>query len=82
MEPVLEFSQDDLIPDDVMLLDTGNAIFMWIGGGANAEEKSSAEVLAKVISRSAPWLMGFPVVICSHHFRYSFPHTFAQRKSL
>ncbi len=32
----------DLIEDDVMLLDTGNEVFVWIGNGANLEEKKKA----------------------------------------
>ncbi|XP_055329268.1 villin-1-like [Paramacrobiotus metropolitanus] len=54
VEEIVDFNQDDLIADDVMLLDTGDAIFMWIGDGANAEEKKKAEEIAKDYLRTDP----------------------------
>ena len=37
-----EFAQSDLEPDDVMMLDTWNQVFIWIGEGANVEERKEA----------------------------------------
>lgn len=37
-----EFAQSDLETDDVMMLDTWDSVFIWIGEGANAEEKKEA----------------------------------------
>ena len=39
MEEVLNFTQVDLVTDDVMLLDTGDTIFAWLGIDANKGEK-------------------------------------------
>ncbi len=43
---VPNFTQDDLINDDVMLLDTYNEVFVWIGSESNREEKEQSKTLA------------------------------------
>ena len=40
--------QADLCPDDVMLLDAWDQVFIWIGTGANKTEKDNAERVAIV----------------------------------
>lgn len=42
VEEVFDFAQDDLIEDDVMILDTYHEVFVWVGNGANFEEKKMA----------------------------------------
>nr|XP_002128995.1 gelsolin [Ciona intestinalis] len=49
-----DFAQSDLEPDDVMMLDTFNQVFIWIGEGANAEERASAPGLVKEYIESDP----------------------------
>ena len=40
MEEVGEdFTQSDLVSDDVMILDGGKIIYVWIGSGSNDDEK-------------------------------------------
>ncbi|XP_076838410.1 scinderin like b [Brachyhypopomus gauderio] len=42
-----DFNQSDLATDDVMLLDTWDQIFLWVGNDANHEEKTGAPKIAK-----------------------------------
>ena len=42
VEEVHDFSQDDLLDDDVAILDTFVSIYVWIGNGANEKEKQGA----------------------------------------
>ena len=46
-EEIFDFSQDDLEADDVMLLDAGEELYLWIGPGATANEKAESVGLAK-----------------------------------
>ena len=38
----------DLVPEDVMMLDSGAEIYIWIGNEANNDEKEKALEIAKV----------------------------------
>ncbi|XP_074544495.1 scinderin like b [Halichoeres trimaculatus] len=49
-----DFTQSDLATDDVMLLDTCDQLFLWIGNDANAEEKTGAPKIAKEYVDSDP----------------------------
>lgn len=49
-----EFTQLDLAPDDVMLLDTWDQIFLWIGREANEVERNGASKIAKDYVDSDP----------------------------
>ncbi|GFX69527.1 gelsolin, cytoplasmic [Trichonephila clavipes] len=42
MEEICNFTQEDLSEDDVMVLDCGDAIYVWIGQGASQEEKEAS----------------------------------------
>ncbi len=47
VEEIYNFCQDDLINDDVMLLDTFTAVYVWIGTESNDTEKTMALDVAK-----------------------------------
>lgn len=49
-----EFTQSDLATDDVMLLDTWDQIFIWVGNDSNDEEKTGAPKIAKDYLDSDP----------------------------
>lgn len=35
----MNFTQTDLIPEDIMMLDVHDIIFLWIGNNSNKEER-------------------------------------------
>lgn len=47
-EEIMNYSQEDLVEDDVMMLDTGNTIYVWVGKGADQDEKAASFKVAKV----------------------------------
>ncbi|KAL6104316.1 vill [Pungitius sinensis] len=49
-----DFNQSDLAIDDVMLLDTWDQVFLWVGNDANEEEKTGAPKIAKEYVDSDP----------------------------
>ncbi|XP_028284351.1 scinderin like b [Parambassis ranga] len=49
-----DITQSDLATDDVMLLDTWDQLFIWIGNDANAEERNGAPKIAKDYVDSDP----------------------------
>lgn len=53
-EEVINFTQSDLIDDDVMLLDAWDTIFLWLGHNANKDEQRKAETLAIEYLRTDP----------------------------
>ena len=42
VEEILDFTQADLVTEDVMLLDVGHAIFVWLGSDSNENERKLA----------------------------------------
>ncbi|XP_022109337.1 advillin-like isoform X1 [Acanthaster planci] len=54
VEEIHEFTQEDMVQDDVMLLDAYHTVFVWIGSGANEVEKKEAINTAKEYILSDP----------------------------
>ncbi|KAJ0023685.1 hypothetical protein NQD34_003584 [Periophthalmus magnuspinnatus] len=51
---IAQFTQDDLSEDDVMLLDTWDQIFLWIGKDANEEERKESVPTSQEYLRTHP----------------------------
>ena len=49
VEEVLDFTQEDLEEDDVMILDAWKELFVWVGESARKEEKQEAIKTALVM---------------------------------
>ncbi|RCN40681.1 gelsolin repeat protein [Ancylostoma caninum] len=47
VEEIANFDQESLDGDDVMILDALNVIYVWVGAGANQDEKKGALNTAK-----------------------------------
>ncbi|CAD7966095.1 unnamed protein product [Amoebophrya sp. A120] len=54
VEEVYQFTQTDLIDEDVMLLDTYNSVFVWVGDLSHPEEQKEAPKIAESYVKSAP----------------------------
>ncbi|KTF80905.1 hypothetical protein cypCar_00012653 [Cyprinus carpio] len=69
-----DFTQSDLATDDVMLLDTWDQVFVWIGNDANEVERNGADKIAKDFLDSDPsGRRGTPVITVKQGFE---PPTF------
>jgi len=53
-EEIAEFTQEDLDEDDVMLLDSGSEVFLWIGKGSNKQEQQESVLAAVNYLRTDP----------------------------
>jgi len=54
VEEIANFEQDDLDPDDIMVLDGGDEVYVWIGAGSTEEEKAKSNEMAKEYLRTDP----------------------------
>ncbi|PAA62739.1 hypothetical protein BOX15_Mlig017793g1, partial [Macrostomum lignano] len=53
-EEISNFTQDDLVEEDVMLLDTGDEVYIWIGVDSNEAERQAALQAAVDYLKSDP----------------------------
>lgn len=54
VEEIFDFTQEDLVSDDIMLLDAWSEVYLWIGNGANAEEKKMSLETAIQYLKNSP----------------------------
>lgn len=57
MEEIYNFSQDDLLTEDILILDTHAEVFVWIGQCVDPKEKQNAFEIAQV--NMFNWLVFF-----------------------
>ncbi|XP_076459469.1 advillin-like isoform X2 [Babylonia areolata] len=53
-EEIIDFVQDDLIPEDVMLLDCWECLYLWVGKGSNKIERQAAQGLSMDYLKTDP----------------------------
>ena len=52
MTEIQDFDKSDLVSDDVMILDSGDELYVWVGNDSVAEEKEKAlELAGKYLAR-------------------------------
>ncbi|CAB4058900.1 VIL1 [Lepeophtheirus salmonis] len=51
MEEIFDFNQRDLIPDDVMLLDVEDCLYIWIGSQSNELERRDLEIPIAIVKQ-------------------------------
>lgn len=54
VEEIFEFTQEDCVTDDVMLLDAWDNVYIWVGENARKDEKDLAEQTAREYIESDP----------------------------
>jgi gelsolin len=54
VEEIEKFDQDDLNVDDAMVLDAGDEVYVWVGDGAEEEEKDKAFEMAAEYIKTDP----------------------------
>ena len=61
----MNFSQIDLVPEDVMLLDTGETLLVWLGHESSKVERSEVLVTAKdyLLSDPSERNVDIPVIV-------------------
>ena len=51
VEEVYNFSQDDLLTEDILILDTHAEVFVWVGQSVDTKEKQNVFEIGQVINK-------------------------------
>lgn len=49
VEEIYNFSQDDLLTEDILILDTHAEVFVWVGQSVDQKEKQNAFDIGRVM---------------------------------
>ena len=71
VEEILDFGQEDLEEDDVMILDAWTQLFVWVGATARKEEKHDAIKTAMVMSLRLVEFVHIAIHSHSRHLKFS-----------
>ena len=52
VEEVYNFSQDDLLTEDILILDTHAEVFVWVGQSVDTKEKQNVFEIGQVINKT------------------------------
>lgn len=62
VEEIPDFNQEDLFTDDVMILDNGDTIFLWLGKDSSLEEKHNGQQLVEAYIRKQARKRNYTVI--------------------
>ena len=65
VEEVYSFSQDDLLTEDILILDTHAEVFIWVGQSVDSKEKQSAFEIGQVLHNCLGVCHIFPFIMFS-----------------
>ena len=70
VEEILNFNQVDLVTEDVMILDTGETLFVWLGADSNKTEKEAVLVTSKdyLLSDPSQRNVDIPIIVVKQGF--------------
>lgn len=60
VEEVYNFSQDDLLTEDILIFDTHAEVFVWVGQSVDSREKQNAFEIGQVLFKLFRLLSYFP----------------------
>jgi hypothetical protein len=55
-EEIMNFTQNDLVSEDVMMLDAHDSIFIWIGKDSNKDERDKAVQMVMEYLRTGDYI--------------------------
>jgi hypothetical protein len=71
----MNFTQDDLVSEDVMMLDTHDSIFIWIGKDSNKDERDKTVQMVMEYLRTGDCIVLYLFQIPSHPYKGTSSHT-------
>ena len=77
---VFNFSQDDLLTEDVMILDTRAEVFVWMGQCVDTKEKQTAFETGQVLHDVLTLLLSFILLLFGIYEQLFFPQKYIEHE--